>query len=252
MLLGASNLVRGFHVVLRAAREAWGDPLEVMAASGLGRSYGLRSAVLGRVLPGIVECGLWRELERRPALATRAVVTDVGNDVLYNAAVPDILGWVETCVRRLREIDAAVVVTGLPLERLVRFSRAGYVLLRLALFPFHRWLSFDEALARAHALAEGVERLAERHGAAFVPARGEWYGLDPVHMRLGAWGQAWRSIVTAGAGGEATTTRPLQVASPSAVRLYLARPERRWLFGIEQRRDQPALPLPAGGSVSFY
>jgi hypothetical protein len=81
--LGASNLTRGFHEVVSASRAAWGPDVQILAALGHGRSYGARSRLLTRRLPGILDSGLWPALEAMPAVPTRALVTDVGNDILY-------------------------------------------------------------------------------------------------------------------------------------------------------------------------
>ena len=78
--LGASNLTRGFPILVSAARASAGPDVEVFAALGLGRSYGMESRVLARTLPGILDSGLWAALAGLPPLPTRAVVTDVGND----------------------------------------------------------------------------------------------------------------------------------------------------------------------------
>jgi hypothetical protein len=250
VLLGASNLLRGFPSVIRAARQAWGDPVEVMAALGHGRSYGMASAFLSRVLPAICDCGLWRALDTRPERPTRALLTDVGNDIIYGAMPDRILAWVDVCLRRLRDGGAEVVVTGLPMDRIERLSRSGYATLRAIFFPVHRWLPFREALERARAVAAGVEELAARHGAVFVEQRGEWYGLDPIHVRPSLWASAWRAILFA--GEEPPPVLGDSPGTPSAGRLYLARPERQRLFGREQRREQPALRLPGGGTVSLY
>jgi hypothetical protein len=252
VLLGASNLVRGLRDVLRAAAQAWEGPLEVLGALGLGRSYGMRSRVLVRDLPPIAECGLWEELARRPPLPTRALVTDVGNDVLYNAPVGRILEWVDACVRRLSDAGAEVVMTGLPLQRLQRLSAPGYALMRTVLFPFHGWLPLTEALDRARALDEGLQRLAAERGAVFVRPRPEWYGLDPIHVRPGAWGRAWRAILTA---PEADAPEPSTATAgkvPSWLRCVTAPPQRQWLFGREHVRSQPVLTLAGGGDVSLY
>src|SRR5438270_1664562 len=94
VLLGASNLTRGISTVVETAQAVWGSPLEVLAALGHGRSYGLRSRVFGRELPGITGCGLWGDVAARGPAETAALVTDIGNDLLYGASVPTILGWV--------------------------------------------------------------------------------------------------------------------------------------------------------------
>ena len=61
VLLGASNLTRGISTVVETAQNIHPQPLEILAAAGLGRSYGLDSRVLGRKLPGIIHCELWEK-----------------------------------------------------------------------------------------------------------------------------------------------------------------------------------------------
>ncbi|HET8644502.1 MAG TPA: hypothetical protein VFO85_03370 [Vicinamibacteria bacterium] len=251
VLLGASNLLRGLPTVLRAARAAWGDPLQALAALGFGRSYGMRSAVLGRTLPAIADCGLWPALESGPRLPTRAVLTDVGNDILYGAAPEQILGWVEACLARLRAAGAETVVAGLPLPRLELLSRPGYAALRTIVYPLHRWLPLAEARARARTLSAGLEALAAAGGATFVPAPLHWYGLDPIHVRPGRWREAFRAILfapDAAAAGPAAEPE----GTPSLPRVVLARPQRQWLFGRELHHAQPALRLPGGSSLSLF
>lgn len=250
MLLGASNVVRGLHVLLGVARAAWGRELEVLTAIGLGRSYGTRSMVLGRVLPSVLESGLWAELERRPRLPTRAIVTDVGNDILYTAPVADIARWVAECVARLRGHGAEVVVTGLPIARAERLGPAGYAALKMIIFPRYRWLPRREALARAREVNEALRALAEEAHAQFFEPRDEWYGLDPIHLRLGTWRKAWGCILAGraeGLEGRGPSLGPL-----TAARLAAAPPALQWLFGRERRRAQPALTIPGGMTVSMY
>src|SRR5262245_2033911 len=79
VLLGASNLTRGISTVIETAGSILGRPLEVLAAFGHGRSYGMSSSVLGRSLPGIVDCGIWQSLAARPPVSTSALITDIGN-----------------------------------------------------------------------------------------------------------------------------------------------------------------------------
>src|SRR5262249_38307569 len=98
ILLGASNLTRGISTVVETEPCIWGRPLDILAAFGHGRSYGSRRWLLGRELPGIVECGLWQALEKSPPAPTAALITDIGNDVLYEEPVDTIVSWVEWCL----------------------------------------------------------------------------------------------------------------------------------------------------------
>ncbi len=64
VLLGASNLSQGIATVVQTAQNVQGQSVEVLAAAGFGRSYGMDSRVLGRTLPGIIHCGLWDRLNQ--------------------------------------------------------------------------------------------------------------------------------------------------------------------------------------------
>lgn len=248
--LGASNLTRGLQVVAQLSRQLWGDPVEIVAALGHGRSYGMESAFLFRRLPGILRSGLWRHLETAEKAPTRALVTDVGNDILYGASVEEILGWVEECVTRLRAQRAEVVMTNLPLDSIDRLSSARFLLFRSVLVPSCR-LSLAQVVDRGLAVEWGLRRLAERSGATMVSLRPEWYGFDPIHIRPRLWGEAWREIFIGhreqAARASSPGSRPLEW-----LRYYRAKPEQRRLLGVARRQSQPALTLPGGTAMYLY
>lgn len=244
--LGASNLTRGFPAVVTAVREAWGPGIEVMAALGLGRSYGGRSRVLARTLPSILECGLWRDLAALPPARTRGLVTDVGNDILYGASADEILAWVEEALVRLRRFTDDIVITDLPMTSIRNLSKARFLVFRSILVPSCR-LSFQEVLESAERVNAGLARLAATYGARPSYLKPEWYGIDPVHVRHSLWRAAWREIL--GLPSEAT---PSPRWGLEGARLYAMRPERRWLFGREQVTPQVGVSLPSGGRVWLY
>src|SRR5579872_6971938 len=84
ILLGASNVANGFPTIVATAGRLLGAPLDVLGAFGHGRSYAMRMGILWHELPGIRECGMWPVLEARPPAPTFALLTDVGNDLLYD------------------------------------------------------------------------------------------------------------------------------------------------------------------------
>jgi len=133
--LGASNLTRGLHTVVSAARAEWGPEVEVVAALGHGRCYGAQSRVLIRTLPAILQAGLWRQLESFSAAPTRALVTDVGNEILYGFSAEQTVASVEEAVVRLQQFNRDIVLTDLPLVSIRRLSRAKFLAFRSILVP---------------------------------------------------------------------------------------------------------------------
>lgn len=245
--LGASNLVRGLASVVAVAREAWGPSVEVLAALGHGRSYGGRSAFLGRALPGILDCGIWRELEQLPAVPMRALITDVGNDILYGHPAAQVLDWVAEAADRLQRFTRDIVLTDLPLTNIRRLSNAKYLAFRSVLFPRSR-VPLARAQDAAAQIAAGLPAIAAARGLRLVHLRGEWYGFDPIHIRSSLWQEAWREILGVD-GARGPGPRPTR---GEWLRLYLMPPERRWRFGRELRQPQQGTVLPAGGIVRLY
>ena len=157
-MLGASNLALSLPTVVATAREALGGPLQFMATPGHGRSYGMSTSFMRRRLPGIVSCGLWDELARRPEVPTVALITDIGNDLVYDASIDQIVDWVGACLKRLDAVGARVVMTRLPMESLHRTSPRRYWFLRKLFFPGNR-TPLDTMLDRAAALNHQIEAL---------------------------------------------------------------------------------------------
>jgi hypothetical protein len=250
VVLGASNVAFGLPTVLATARDLWGGPLDILAAFGHGRSYGLRMAVLWRELPGLIECGLWQALKRRAPVPTTALLTDVGNDLLYEMPVPDIAAWVETCVDRLQLAGARVVMTPLPLCNIATLSPRRFYFFRTLFFPASR-LQYDTLLGWARELDGRLRRLAENRGVALAEPRAEWYGLDPIHIRRTSRRSAWRALLSTGmAGPPPRVTRTFSLRH--SVRLWMLAPEQRWIFGWPRRRAQPVGRLEDGTTVALY
>ena len=109
VLIGASNLARGISTIVETAQLGWGEPVEILAALGHGRSFGQESSIFTRKISGIIQCGLWSALASAPARPTTALVTDIGNDILYGTSVNVIVGWVATCFDRLSEAGARTI-----------------------------------------------------------------------------------------------------------------------------------------------
>lgn len=259
VLVGASNLTKGIGTVLSTALDIWSGPLEVLAAFGHGRSYGRPSRVLGRELPGLGQCGLWADLAAGSQVPTAALVTDIGNDLLYEEPVERIAGWLEACLDRLAAARADTVVTLLPIDNLSGISAARFYFFRTLFVPRCR-IALDEIVRRAIELDERVRQLAIARGFTTIRPRRQWYGLDPIHIRLTRRGRAWREILGGwndpGHSGRRGGNGRVQAAakSPFGRTLYLRTrtPERRRVWGFEQRGRQPAATLGDGTTVAIY
>ncbi len=229
------------------ARGIVGAPADFFIAMGHGRSYGQRSSVLGRRLPGITECGLWEALGKVNA-PTSALITDIGNDVIYGVPVQTILKWVIQCVDRLQEIQATIVVTLPPMASLEKLTPWRFRVARSLLFPGRR-ITLDDTLDRTRTLHAGLGSLGGRPGLTVVEPEGRWYGLDPIHPRRRFLAKAWQQALGPwAADAKAPPRAPL---SPRRwLRLRTITPQQWWLLGRELGQDQPSGQL--GDGTSFW
>ena len=241
VLLGASNVAIGFPLAVRLLQAGFRERVHLFGAFGHGRSYGTWSTVLHRALPGIAGCGLWDALNQSPAPASGrfALVTDVGNDLIYGASPVQIAGWVEECLQRLAAAHAHIALTRLPLASVRRLSPWRFACTRTLFFPFSG-ATLPSMLEQACELDGLLQDLSRRYGAALIEPPGAWYGFDPIHIRYTRRGEAWRALFSSWPEFNADV-RPAPLSPPMRARLRLLRPAVRRLFGREQRAAQPAL-----------
>jgi len=255
VLLGASNLTRGISTAVETLRLHLGSPLEILAALGHGRSFGASSTVaFVRTLPGTLHCGLWDALRDsivvRPDLPTFALITDIGNDIMYGAPPATIASWIDQCIGRLQDADARIAMTMMPIERLRTIKPWHYAIVKMMLFPTRR-ITFEQAIARANDLHDRLIDVATHRNVPLIECRSEWYGFDPIHIRLRHWPAAWSDMIGSCVGNRDTPPRA-KGSLARWIRLRLLRPEHEWLLRIEFKRPQPAGRLGEGSTISLF
>jgi hypothetical protein len=246
VLLGASNVTLGFGVISRLLHAGFGGPLDLRGALGHGRSYGAWSTVAVRSLPPIVECGLWSSLAEQGA-PTFALLTDVGNDLMYGHRPETIASLAATCLDRLADAEANVIVTRLPIARIERLSAMRYHATRLSFFPLHRPITWRDMLDRARELDARLDEAARRSGAAIKSPPLDWYGFDPIHIRWTQRTQAWMDILSPWRGSQIPDGR----MGAAALSLLGRFPAEYRVLGRRVRSRQPAVTA-HGTTLSLY
>lgn len=193
VLIGASNVTFNLPDIWRGLSS--NVPTRLMVAAGHGRSYGTPSTVLGRTLPGLLDCRLWGTLTELKPDRPLALLTDIGNDLLYDVEPVTIAGWVAEAADRLSRLGATPVMTSLPLDSLQSLSRARFHFFRRILFPASR-LTFENAMAVSSELNTRVQSLAAERGLKVLTPKRHWYGLDPIHFRRRLRAVAWTTYLS--------------------------------------------------------
>ncbi len=252
VLLGASNLTLGFPLIVNSLRRRFSGPLEIIAAHGHGRSYGMCSKILFRSLPGITQSQLLSHLQdvENSGRPSYVLITDIGNDILYGADPETIAEWLEVCLELLCSPNTQVVITQLPLASARSLSPGRFGVARRLFFPNSK-LTLDEVLESAAALSESVSQLAERYEATLFEPPDRWYGLDPIHIRHSLRVPAWSAILNDWSNEEGGF--PMRRPSlPRSLRLWSARPVDYWIRNRPKSQPQPVCRFGDGTTVTLY
>ena len=253
IVLGASNVSRGLARLAAAVRGRWSGPVDLFVAAGHGRSYGANSRVWIRRLPSILGSGLWRALDRERvgggAGRTVALVTDVGNDLLYGFTPAQLATWVDEGVARLVDRGATVALTRLPLDAIATVGGVRYRLLRTLFVP-RCPLSLAEVGAAAAEIDGRIAEIACRRGARLVDQPGHWYGLDALHPRRRRLDTLWHAVCDA--WGLPAAPGPTRASFREWMRLGTRGAEVRSLARRALFTPQPAHRFPGGDTVALY
>jgi hypothetical protein len=197
---------------------------------------------------------LWSAIEQRPghSAPSFALITDIGNDVMYEASPSQIVNWVSQCIDRLVSVGVPHVnITALPVGSIAKVRPWQYEIVRAALFPT-RHLPFEQAVSRAletqHRLERFVADSLHASRLRLVPNDGEWYGFDPIHIRRTRWSVAWARFLAHQPHHDA-------IRAPGSLkrwmRLRTHMPEQYDIFGMVRGRSQP-LTLEDGTTIEMY
>jgi hypothetical protein len=250
ILLGASNLTRSFPTVVATVRQTWSEPVEIMAAMGHGRSYGQETSVLGKKISGIFPCALWQDLQTRPALPTAALVTDIGNDMLYGVSPEEMLDWVERCLDRLAEVGAATTVTKLPAASIEKLGERRFRFFRRLFFP-RSAITLADARALVGEINNRLVEIGQTRKTPVISASESWYGFDPIHIKRRFMRDAWPALLATWRAID----EPFAFAPSSPwMAAYLAALEPRDYsrFGFRRHVAQPNGQLIDGTTISIY
>jgi hypothetical protein len=153
------------------------------------------NTVLGRTLPSILDCGLWESLRKLESSVTHALVTDVGNDLMYGADSAQTMAWVGETIDRLKECSSNVLVTGLPIDVVQGLSLRRFEFFRRLMFP-RSTLTFETALAESENLHRQMLAAGDQRAVSSTTPQGKWYGLDPIHIRRRCCRAAWEKYLS--------------------------------------------------------
>ena len=165
----------------------------------------------------------------------------MGNDLLYGIDPPQILVWVEDCLRKLAQAKAELTLVTLPLESLNRVGSFRYRCFQTALCAGKN-RSWEEMKACARELDQGLRALAEQIAARLIVPEIRWFGFDPIHILPRFRNEAWQRYLFS----ESSRPAVQNVSLSENVAAWRLRPSQRRFWGRLQVTRQPILKSSQG------
>lgn len=196
VLMGASNLARGYSALANCLTRCLSPhPVEILHAMGPGRGYCAEGGLFNVVYPAIGAGGVLNAARERAPMARRvvALITDIGNDVMYGVPAAEIIFHLDSLMRNLNAIGADVFVSPIPLAVEEDVSEFQFRVLRAVFFP----RSPVEYSGAADAVRRINGFLRESAGGRIhlLPSAKDFLGMDKIHYSMFQSHKAWSGAV---------------------------------------------------------
>jgi hypothetical protein len=182
VLLGASNLSRGCFAFARHMKVClYPRKVEVLVAAGPGRAYCVSGGLLNVSYPPIQSSDIFNVAQgkRESGYRVMALVTDIGNDIMYGVSAEKVIEAVQEIFEKLQSMDAEIFYTTLPVAFEKGVHPIWFYFLRSILLPFSR-VSYDEAVAGIVKVNQFLRQCDMKH-CQMIQDMDRHLGLDGIH-----------------------------------------------------------------------
>lgn len=195
ILLGASNLSRGCFAFARHMKVClYPRKVEVLIASGPGRAYCASGGLLNVTYPPIQSSEIFEVARSKSQSGSQviALVTDIGNDIMYGVSTEKILEAVRQVFTRLQSMNAEIFFTTLPVAFEKGDHPVWFYILRALLFP-RSTVAYDEAVAGIIEINQFLKNYVGEHRL-LIPDADRYLGHDEIHYGWLQAHKAWSHV----------------------------------------------------------
>ncbi len=198
ILLGASNLARGYSALTRKISQNI-SRVEFVNAMGPGRGYCARGGLFNFTYSPIGEC---RVMESAKAYAERGsriavLLTDIGNDIMYGVPDPSLIKCLDRLIEKSLQWNAEVFVTSIHVDVSKDIGKASFKLLKAIFYPKSP-VTFEQADAAVKKVNHYLEEKSRQNERVHcVSGLGAFCGMDKIHYSLQKSHLAWSRIADA-------------------------------------------------------
>ncbi len=193
ILLGASNLSRAHSgLVKNLEHNLHPRSVRFLSALGSGRGYSVEGGLLNIAYPPIKNCGLFAAAREIAVNRVVALVTDVGNDIMYGVPVEKIIADLKELFEKLHDLDADILVTPLPHRLEEGIGDFYYRCLRGISYPACR-VEQGTAIAAVREINRFLHALAPDR-IKLITSLNAYYGIDMIHFSHRKMHPAWTEV----------------------------------------------------------
>ena len=195
VLLGASNLARGYSALIRHISQSISEG-QFINALGPGRGYCAKGGLLNFSYTPIGECKVMESAEVFAQQGQRVAVlfTDIGNDIMYGVPAEALVECLDTLIGKAQRWNAEIFVTSIHVDISRDMGKTSFKLLQSIIYP-NSPVTFDQADSAVkrvnHYLEEKAQQNRQIH---LVSGLGAFCGLDKIHFSLLKSHLAWSRI----------------------------------------------------------
>jgi hypothetical protein len=193
LLLGASNLARankGFVNYLERCLHP--RPIHFLNALGPGRGYCVPGGILNIVYPPIGDCGILDAARIAKSSHVIALVTDIGNDIMYDIPAGQIIDKLDKLFGDLRRLDADILATIIPQFLENEMDAYQFRCLRTVFFPKSR-VEMPAATAAVREINRFLRSEADDR-ITLITGLEDFYWFDKIHFSPLKMHKAWNKI----------------------------------------------------------
>lgn len=197
VLLGASNLARGYYALTRYISQSVPQGYFINAM-GPGRGYLARGGLLNLSYTPIVECKVLDSAEKHLCQGGKVacLFTDIGNDIMYGISEGALIECLDHMIDKALRWNASVVLTSIYVDVLRDLGETSFKLLKTLFFP-NSPVTFDQAAAAVKKVNFYLEEKSRQNRQVhLVSGLGEFCGMDKIHFSLSKSHLAWSRVAS--------------------------------------------------------
>jgi len=197
LLMGASNLARGYSMLTHHLSECLEkNKIEFLNALGPGRGFCARGGIFNITYSPIQECRIIESGEKKSkeALLTVALITDIGNDLMYGVSADTLIKRLDIIIDEILKWDAEIFLTPININPKKDISPMIFFVLRFLLYPSSK-VNYEEIDLSIFKVNEYLEKKVRRDEKMHLITGLEAFaGLDRIHYNLFKTHTAWSTI----------------------------------------------------------